>query len=467
DAPNVIAAGASASFRVVYRGFGTGLRTTTVTIASDDADEGTYNFDVQATAAAVQIVDNRDADFAKTGLSPATGYGFQSDVHFAPAGTGSSTAVWTFGDLTPGQTYQVSATWVRHPNRAANAPFTVFDKKTLVFTTSVNQKVTPADFTDLSTPWAILGNVTVTGTTLSVELSNAADGFILADAVRLDPVVMTPEIEIRGNGVAIPAGDVSPAASDHTDFGISAAAVRTFTIHNFGGTVLNISAVTAVGGDAGDFAVTNVPAAVAPGMSADFTVTFTASANSLRTTTIVVDSDDADEGQYSFAVRATGTDSVIIDNDDPGFTSTGFSGQSGYGFGSDVRFASSGTGGSTAVWTFGGLTPGSYQVFATWAAHPNRATDAPYSVFDAASLLNTIDVSQRTAPNDMAEAGTNWELLGTFSVSSNSLVVQLSNNADGYVLADAVAVRPAPTPPQPLGNLLDNLFSDPDFSTDN
>ena len=96
-------------------------------------------------------------------------------------------------------------------------------------------------------------------------------------------------------------------------------------------------------------------------------------------------------------------------------------------------------------------------VFATWAAHQNRATDAPYTVLDGAVELGTFDLNQQIAPNDRTEAGTVWEDLGTFTVTGSSLVVELTNDANGYVIADAIAIRPEPATLE----LLDSVFEDP------
>ncbi|MGE3821608.1 MAG: hypothetical protein AB7I30_19530, partial [Isosphaeraceae bacterium] len=85
--------------------------------------------------------------------------------------------------------------------------------------------------------------------------------------------------------------------------------------------------------------------------------------------------------------------------------------------------------------------PGSYKVAATWPAHPNRATDAPYTVLDGTTPLTTSLINQKLAPNDFNDAATNWKNLGTFTVSGGVLRVQLTNAANGYVGADAIRIE--------------------------
>ena len=119
-----------------------------------------------------------------------------------------------------------------------------------------------------------------------------------------------PEIDIRGNAISIPDGDVSTSAADDTDFGAvnacSGTNPNTFTIHNTGTTTLNISAVTSSNNT--EFAISgiNPPSTIAAGASATFTVTFDPSTFGNRTSTITVTNDDCNEASYDFAVSGTG-----------------------------------------------------------------------------------------------------------------------------------------------------------------
>lgn len=50
------------------------------------------------------------------------GRGYANDLRFAAAGTGTSTALYTFTGLITGHTYRVSTTWFPHINRATRCP---------------------------------------------------------------------------------------------------------------------------------------------------------------------------------------------------------------------------------------------------------------------------------------------------------------------------------------------------------
>ena len=140
---------------------------------------------------------------------------------------------------------------------------------------------------------------------------------------------------------------------------------------------------------------------------------------------------------------------IIIDDGDVGFSQTGFQ----YiatpilpGYEVDWHRKRAGTGAGTATWTFTDLAPGDYQVSATWAEKANRATDAPFTVFDGNTSLGTVQLNQRLAPDDLNTAddgGTDWEHLGVFTVTGSTLVVQLNESpgGTGQVMADAVRIE--------------------------
>ncbi len=128
----------------------------------------------------------------------------------------------------------------------------------------------------------------------------------------------TPEINLKGNNVSIVDGDVSPASGDHTDFGSTGSSaganiVRTFTIENTGTGALDLTGspnVTISGTNAADFTVNSQPGSdpVSAGNTTTFQVTFNPSAEGLRTATVTITNDDADEGTYDFAIQGTGSD---------------------------------------------------------------------------------------------------------------------------------------------------------------
>jgi hypothetical protein len=132
----------------------------------------------------------------------------------------------------------------------------------------------------------------------------------------------------------------------------------------------------------------------------------------------------------------------ILDNTSSGFTFTsGFLPYAGQGHGGTVHYCPAGNGSETATWVFSGLPSGVYKIAATWVAHMNRATNAPFAFFDGMNALGSLMVNQELMPSDFNDAGSAWKQLATFTVLSGTLRVVLSNNANEYVIADAIRVE--------------------------
>jgi hypothetical protein len=277
-----------------------------------------------------RVIDNGNAGFSTSGAwqtyqGPEV---FQGDLHFTTGGGGANTATWTFTGLTPGASYRVSATWFAHALAATDATFTL-SGGAAPLTVSRNQQANPNDFFDAAAWWEDLAaTYTVTGTTLTVTLSDLADGYVEADAVRIEPV---------------------------------------------------------------------------------------------------------------------GQPLRILDSGNTGFSTSGPTPWQTYvgpeAFQSDLHFIPAGTGANTATWTFTALPPGTYRVSATWFGHPLGATDAPFTVLDGAAPLATMRVNQKQAPAGFTDAGALWQDVGVFTISSGALVVFLSDDADGYVMGDAIRVE--------------------------
>jgi hypothetical protein len=89
--------------------------------------------------------------------------------------------------VAPG-TYRVSATWTASADRASDAPFTVLNGITTLASVRVNQRLAPADLSDHGAMWEDLGTFTISAGTLTVRLSNVANGNVIADAIRLEAV---------------------------------------------------------------------------------------------------------------------------------------------------------------------------------------------------------------------------------------------------------------------------------------
>ncbi|MHC4179932.1 MAG: golvesin C-terminal-like domain-containing protein [Planctomycetota bacterium] len=136
---------------------------------------------------------------------------------------------------------------------------------------------------------------------------------------------------------------------------------------------------------------------------------------------------------------------TLIDDGDQGYSNTGgnwYQWSSGHPFQGDYRENENGAGSDKATWEFAGLEAGWYEVLVTWGGD-GWATDAPYTVLDGETALATVRVNQKNDPSGAAFEGSPWESLGVFSIASGALRVDLSDDADEWVVADAVRIVPA------------------------
>ncbi|OUR91297.1 hypothetical protein A9Q87_10955 [Flavobacteriales bacterium 34_180_T64] len=126
------------------------------------------------------------------------------------------------------------------------------------------------------------------------------------------------EMNLIGNSISIVDGDTTPSVTDDTDFGnvdlASGTNVNSFTIENLG-TVNNLLLtgaspyVVVSGTHAADFTITAIPTTpITASSSTTFDITFNPSALGLRTATLTIANDDADENPYNFDIQGTGTD---------------------------------------------------------------------------------------------------------------------------------------------------------------
>jgi hypothetical protein len=133
---------------------------------------------------------------------------------------------------------------------------------------------------------------------------------------------------------------------------------------------------------------------------------------------------------------------ILMDDGDTGYSSPGFVRFTGQGLYGDVHYSGSNWG-NTAEWSFAGLTPGDYQVAATWTTHRNRATNAQYRI----NGTHVATVNQERNPNDYVANDRLWEVLGEAAVGpAGTLSVTLTDiGANDYVIADAIRLEPVST----------------------
>ena len=107
-------------------------------------------------------------------------------------------------------------------------------------------------------------------------------------------------------------------------------------------------------------------------------------------------------------------------------------------YGSNYQFNAAGTGTDSVTWATGLTSSASYDVYVNWSAHANRASNAKYTI-NHSTGNQTVVVNQK-------QNGGQWQLLGTYTLDENSSI-SLSDDANGYVIADGVTILPAGTPP--------------------
>jgi YD repeat-containing protein len=98
---------------------------------------------------------------------------------------------------------------------------------------------------------------------------------------------------------------------------------------------------------------------------------------------------------------------------------------------------------------------GTYDVEVDWVAYANRATNATYKVHDGSTLLATVSENQQVAPaGTVTYDSIPFQSLGHFTIDSGALKVVLTDNANGYVIADAMYTAPVGA----LGSVTQNTY---------
>ena len=129
--------------------------------------------------------------------------------------------------------------------------------------------------------------------------------------------ISTPEMDVQGQSISIADGDATPDVADDTDFGsadiLTGTVDHTFTIFNTGSAALNLTDaspyVVISGTHSSDFTVQQQPTTpvTSGGGTTTFIVRFDPSATGLRTATVSIANDDADEDPYNFDIQGMGT----------------------------------------------------------------------------------------------------------------------------------------------------------------
>ena len=419
-----------------------------------------------------RVVDNQDAAYSEAGgywasWSDSSSYGGDFRYHAGGDGSDGAAATWTFDSLDPTKSYQVFVTWSAEGNRASNSPLTVLDGTTALSTALINQLFAPDDATGEGTTWESLGVYQAGSGTLNVRLGDAANGYVIADAVcvaEVPPAATPPSVIDEGDAAYAETGSDwlgwSEEGAYQGDFRYHAPGTgdnaATWTFDGLDPTkryqVLTTwnpqsnrasNSPFSVWGGAGPLATIRLNQQFA---ASDVTLdergweslgVYTADSGSL----VVKLTDDANGDVIADGVRLVEVPPVttppsVIDEGDAAYSETGgdwlgWSEQGAYQ--GDFRYHAPGTGEGRTSWKFSALPVGVYEVYVTWNPQSNRATDSPFTVLDGTNALATTRLNQRLAPSDAVYDAQGWESLGLYSVHSGELIVEAPRTTTSMV----------------------------------
>jgi hypothetical protein len=267
------------------------------------------------------------------------------------------------------------------------------------------------------------------------------------------------DLVLQGTGVAVAPeisvllGTTNLSSGGSLDFGtttVGTVVTRTLTIRNDGTQTLSLTALDAGSLPAGYSIVTNLGwTTLAPGAYTTLTLQLDATAGGTFGGTISLANNDSDESPFTLNLAGTVNapfvaQKEILDNGDAGTAITGaWTRATGKGYQSDIDSTTKGNGSKAVTWTFNGLPNGEYNVWGTWTAAKNNATNAPFLFFNGSGTATTVKINQRVAPTATAD-GYKWKFLGKAMVSNGWVMVKLTNAANGVVVADAIRLVQLP-----------------------
>jgi uncharacterized repeat protein (TIGR03803 family) len=414
------------------------------------------------------VVDNSQGGYSDAGGSWASfmdANAYFGNERYVSPGTGTNTATWQAPGLAPG-IYDVQVDWTAFANRATNATYQIYDGTTLLGTATIDQTKSPTGGATINgITFQSLGRFTINSGTVKVVLSDNSNGYVIADAMLAEVATLPAVIDnsqggysdagggwasfndpnaYLGNERYVAPGTGSNAATWQTsglasgpynvyvDWTPYAGRATNATYQIFDGTtLLATTSIDQTHAPSGDVVLNGVPFQ----SLGRFPIT--------SGTVKVVLSDNANGYVIADAMYVkVATGQVVVDNGQYGYAETG-TGWTSFNdpnaFNGNERYVAPGTGANTATWSVPDLAAGTYNVQVDWTAYANRATNATYQIFDGATLLGTVTVNQQLTPTGGSTVnGVTFQSLGQFTISSGTLRVVLTDNANGYVIADAM-----------------------------
>jgi hypothetical protein len=391
------------------------------------------------------IVDNLDAETSSVGWWGASGasgfWATDSEYSFL---AGSS---FTFSpNIVPGTTYAVYAWWTAAPNRDTAAPYQISSGTTLLDTVNVNQQTNGGQ-------WNQLGVYTFNDIPGVTVLANGGGVVSVADAVRFVPITTPVEVVVDNLDAETSttgwwgASGASGFWATDSDYSFLAGSSFTFSPNLVPGATYAVYAwwTAAPNRD------TAAPYQISSGATLLDTVNVNQQTNGGQWNQLGVYTFNDIAGVTVLAngggvvsvadavrfVPVTAPVEVVVDNLDAETSTTGWWGASGasgfWATDSEYSFLAG------SSFTFSpNLVPGAaYTVYAWWTAAPNRDTAVPYQISSGATLLDTVNVNQRTN-------GGQWNQLGVYTFNDIPSITVLTNGGGVVTVADAVRFVPVP-----------------------
>lgn len=159
------------------------------------------------------------------------------------------------------------------------------------------------------------GNYTTIKENLNYRISGTPLGLNCATTA-------SQEINVRGvigSNPTIPDGDTTPQGTDNTLFatvGVGSNQDKVFRIENVGNLDLVVTGITFTGGAPTNFSLqggVTFPFSIVGGAFVDITVRFAPLSAGVKTTTLNIFNNDANEGTYNFYIQGTGTVTPLVD----------------------------------------------------------------------------------------------------------------------------------------------------------
>ena len=382
-----------------------GVYSVSLTVYDDNGNDTKFKQNYMIVSDVDIIIDNLDPEFQAIGSWPESTYTpayYSTNYQYNFTGVGDDQAIWNFTIPKTG-TYKVFAWWTSGDGRSSKAPFMINHAFGSI-TARVDQR-------NNGSRWHEIGEVFFKADDYSVVLTDDADGYVIADAIRM-----------------IFIGDEVPVDfSADKQLGLKPLTVKFNALGN--GETANWLWEFGDGNSSDEMNPTHIY-----NEAGRYSVTLT------RT-------DDQGSRSETKSEYITVSDIEIIkDNSDPDFETAGSWPESTYVAGyysTNYQHNFAGDGNEQATWNFVIPRAGLYKVFAWWTTGDNRSPNAPFTINHTFGGT-TVRIDQRIN-------GSQWNEIGEFYFEEGDFSVQLTDDAEGYVIADAVRllfITVEPPPPE-------------------